>query len=598
MIDIAQAAQAILIVSASVIGLALLFVGLGLGFHKLGRAGSVNADRILTSFWMGLAAAICLLQAWHLAFAVTRLVLGILAFASAAGFWWNRAELSDFVKQGRRGAFVWILGGLAILAWVANHAAGPATAVDSGIYHIQAIRWSMEYPAVLGLGNLNERLAFNASSLLYDAMLGGGGHLGNCLLVWMFFVRGLLSATRVASGAGLSACVFQLVLVAPVVAITVSNGISSPTADIPVVLVLFVAAMELYALLKTETPAHYDFVVVATLAALTICLKSSAIIVAPILIAIALALSFRTLPKDLLRTGLSSAVVAFALLVPWCLHGLLLSGYPMYPSRFGGIAADWRLPAELANASRVWVIAAARNSTAPGFAWLPTWIRWISREHWPSWSSGLLAVFLPVAVTCALIVLSAADRKRRERTHDRGWWLVAGCAMAAIAWLVTAPSPRFGFAILWSLAAATAAQAAAVLQGASRRRLILPAAMALGFVAILFPLPDSSIVRGLARRLVVPPGPDHGLWPYPVAELSRFTTESGLTLLVPVNDSRCFDAPLLCTPYPAPNLVLTRVLGRPKFVTHGAWRPMYWPNRDPAGREFLELLKSQTASAP
>ena len=67
-------------------------------------------------------------------------------------------------------------------------------------------------------------------------------------------------------------------------------------------------------------------------------------------------------------------------------------------------------------------------------------------------------------------------------------------------------------------------------------------------------------------------------------------------LYVPVNDNRCYNAPLPCTPHPAPNVVLTKAAdGRPKFVTEGSWQQINWPNPsgDPFKKAFLKRLRAR-----
>lgn len=85
-------------------------------------------------------------------------------------------------------------------------------------------------------------------------------------------------------------------------------------------------------------------------------------------------------------------------------------------------------------------------------------------------------------------------------------------------------------------------------------------------------------MKDLVYSAVTLPPRHGGLYPLPTATLYQFTTESGLKLYSPLNDNRCWDAPLPCTPHPAPNLELKTRFGRPEFVTRGSWQQINWPN--------------------
>jgi hypothetical protein len=590
------ALEAIFWISGYMMALTAIFIGLGLWFQKLFGASPINVDRILTAFWVGFAIAVCFLQVWHLFLAVTGYALAILTAAAIAGIAWNADGLAELLQAlKRRDVLSGILCSLAIMAWVANNSAGPPVGIDDGIYHIPTVRWNVAYPVVLGLGNLHDRLAFNNSSLLYGAMLewgpwaGRAVHIDNALLVWILFVRILVSGARLARAepADVGPCVFDMVLLAPVIAITISTPIASFAPDVAVAITLLAACSSLYRLLTIQLfdmHAAYDGVVVVMLAAVAICLKASAIVISPILVLIVLVFLFLQAPrKDFAHSAKWIVGVSSAAIVPWIIHGLLLSGYPLYPSTFGGLAVDWKLPAELATATRLFVVAYARNSIAAGFAWVPEWFA--AEMHWrqmlvraPQWSSGVLGLLIPFAIALLCLFVRLLSLKRERKIPERGWWLSAGCAMSVAIWFFTVPAPRFGFTIFWSLAAATAAEAASHVSQARVSRVALLLAAAVGLLPVLFPLRD---INTIVRRMVVPPGPDHGLHPYPEVETHRFETQSGLSLLVPNRKDACFNAPLPCTPHPAPNVALLQPHnGRPKFVTNGAWEQINWPNSD------------------
>ena len=97
--------------------------------------------------------------------------------------------------------------------------------------------------------------------------------------------------------------------------------------------------------------------------------------------------------------------------------------------------------------------------------------------------------------------------------------------------------------------------------------------------------------------LVVRPSSGRMLAPIDTPELRRFTTASGLTVHVPVDDNACLNGPLLCTPHPSPRLRLRdRADIGGGFATEGReWVPSRWPN---PWSEFLEYWRcSETPTA-
>jgi len=606
--------EAIVSIVAYMAGLAAVLVGLGLTFQRRFQIRPVDLDQCLASFWIGFAATVCFLQIWHLFFAITWHALLIVALSGASGLWWNRTLLGAWARTlTRKSLTLGILFTLLAAAWVANHSAGPPTAFDSAMYHAPAVRWYTGYPAVFGLGNLHDRLAFNTSSLLYDAMLecgpwvGRASHVANGLLVLMFLLQILTSAVRAfrAKGNNIAPYLFDVVLLAPVMAIVVSEDISSFTTDVPPAIVLFVACSQAYRLLSakcSDLSAANSLVGLVILAVLAATLKASYVVMAGLLVLIASASLIQQASKPVIvRVGKWCVAIAVLQIVPWIINGIILSGYPMYPSTFGGLPVDWKVPEDLATAQRLWIAAFARHSIADGLHWVTPWLKHIM--HWSynnevgQAGSGFLGVLIPQSIAVfSLLAAVVVGRKRLAASQqNNGWLLILACALATLFWFLVAPGPRFGFAILWSMAAACVAQAIA-LYGPGVQRLGLPVALAIAFIPLIFPLPQSDVVGALIARSFIPPGQDHGLYPYPKAELSRFTTQSGLMLYVPINDNRCYNAPLPCTPHPAPNVVLTKAAdGRPKFVTEGSWQQINWPNPsgDPFKKAFLKRLRAR-----
>ena len=143
----------------------------------------------------------------------------------------------------------------------------------------------------------------------------------------------------------------------------------------------------------------------------------------------------------------------------------------------------------------------------------------------------------------------------------------------------------------WPLTALCGAEAGhAALPEGGRGRLALGALLSVLLVAgvgltqrvstVLTTTGNPKIWPVMRRILVVPVATGRfGMQPAPVAVSDSFVTTSGLRLLVPRDDGRCWISALPCTPHPAANLRLRRpgdLAGG--FAVDGAWEAERWPN--------------------
>ena len=163
------AMKQVFLVACTWLVLATVLRGLGhLVRLALGKAASRTGDWHAEA-WMGWAASIVFLQIWHMFLPVDRRALTVVCAAGITGY-------AVLAVVGRRVPArnpgprpVWMLI-LALTAfWLANHSVRQPAIRDSGLYHLNAVRWAAEYPVVPGLGNLHGRLAFNNSFFLFSS---------------------------------------------------------------------------------------------------------------------------------------------------------------------------------------------------------------------------------------------------------------------------------------------------------------------------------------------------------------------------------------------------------------------------------------------
>jgi hypothetical protein len=156
-------------------------------------------------------------------------------------------------------------------------------------------------------------------------------------------------------------------------------------------------------------------------------------------------------------------------------------------------------------------------------------------------------------------------------------------------WFFTVPQPRLAMGMFWVFAGLCLAQLFG--DPRSMRAGMRQAGLAFLLVLGLSPLwiPAFGLVlsgRGtgltaLTENLFVQPAGDRWWHPMPpTPPLDSYRTDSGLEIWVPERgDVRCWDAPLPCTPYPAPNIRLRDPTNLGSgFETVGPWSQTRWPN--------------------
>jgi hypothetical protein len=609
--------------SASILATWLILIvaltGVGLIVRRAFGLG-ITTSALFSCFWLGLAVTVLVLQVWHLFLPITWIALLLVMLLGVTGLVQSRGPLRDWVGPALRRAGPLLLLGLMLGAfWIANRSMDAVAAGDTGMYHIPAVTWAKEYAIVPGLANLHGRLGFNGSGLLFAAMVDVGPwvhrstHLVNglFLLVLFWFIGYRLRGYFQAGARPTPSTVFDLVLLTPLVITALDPWyISSLTTDLATAVVLFVATSRLLSLMErpqSAKPAEsaFEIVQITALCSIAVCFKLSAAIFAGLLWLIAVGWFIRAhrTEKPWLTRGLAwSAGLTAGLGLVWIGRGVILSGFPFYPSTVAAAPVEWRVPVEQAEAEADWIGHFARtyydgeayNYAAYGERLLGDWT-WFR-----PWLSGTLdlvnarwLVVLPFGL--ALSFLLVALLRGKQGAAPPGWRLLLIPALGGIAfWFVAGPRPPFGFFAFWVFAALAAALALGSVVATARPatlKLIAATAVTLALLPMVIPV-AGLIVRGgaspgsLARLVIVPPGSDRWLQPPPgrtetrgQRELVVYQTASGLRLLTPAESNRCWFAEPLCTPHPAPNLRLRKANDiQSGFITEGSWQPVRWPN--------------------
>jgi hypothetical protein len=601
-------------VLASEILLVGALLGVGLLIRRRFRLTSATLDDLFDAWWVGFAALLPGLMLWHILTPVSWLALLLTLGLGVVGLLQHRQAVADAFAASRvDSGLMYAL--LAAALYVANQGLGDLTYSDSALYHMQAVMWNKTYPLVPGLANLYGPLGFNNTSLVLGAMLDSGawnglGHrLANGLLMQPLLARTVLGVVRLTSRDGRAGPedVFAAGMLPGLIALSLLGRLSSyATATSTALLVLATAAFAYRYLLRAPREPAYGLFGVTLLSAAAVTLKlSAAILAAPLTIATHLWWWVRY-PERRGRTLAISLGVALVVGALWTGRSLVLSGYPLFPSRVIAAPVDWRVPEEHADAEYA---LAAHSSTASTmlydvvagrdrWGWLPRWWRVSRREPFD---------FIVPSVV-ALIGLTVLVRRRRHASGADSTvfpWLAVPVGIAVMAWFFVAPEGRYAIGFFWSLAALSLAEAwragRATTPWRGGRRVAIAASVIAFATLVTVPLPhvggDSALARakGVIKQ-------SFRLWdsrdwyrsPEP-PPLEPYTTRSGLVVGVP--GDRCWNAPVPCTPNPSPTLE-ARTPGnlRDGFRVRGTWSMQDWPFK--SRPQFLQAWRESRDTLP
>ena len=489
--------------------------------------------------------------------------------------------------------------------WLANLATGPLLHWDSLLYHLRAVKWADAYPAVPGLANLYGPLGFNSAGELYGGLLTAGpwGHFSHHVASSSLMFGALIPCLAALfslrnSTAPTPAVLVALFFLAPVVALMRKDLVPSFSTDLPMTLAMMAVAVAMYGYLcqppKDSKEAAYSVITIATLLALGVCLKFSTVIFAAAAWLLVVAIWLRrdgNASKHRWRVVAAAAAIVVGMGTSWMVRGIVLSGYPIFPSTVASAPVEWRAPVEHARAEFAFIVhsgrlTATRLGVTPGIeqfsGWFPHWLPRLVRE---APFDVLVPAFL--AILGLIVYFRLTKRTSPRRDVSNGWLVLIPTAPALAAWMIIAPEPRYVMYLFWTIAAVCWAQNVRAAEPAAASRRIAVTMAATAVVAamsatVVMPIlerrdqhPLRAVLAGNFSR--TPIGDETTAPTSPTLE--PFVTASGMVLQVPVNSGgRCGDGPLLCTPNPAKNLRLRDPgnLGR-GFVVDGEWQMETWP---------------------
>ncbi len=478
------------------LAIVLTWLVLALTFASIGALYCRRFVDLLPSFgnlWLtvliGFSLSISGLLLWHFFLPVNGTAVSAFLAISLLSLvlerrWWNRVF--------RHPISVWPVLLVAVFSlWTANHALAPGK-LDDLWYEVAAVRWYHDYPVIPGLANLNGRIGFNNSHHLLCALLastpwrGGVNHLFNGFFLVLLFgaivfsFRSFLRPGSVTSSAERILPAYLGPVIGHVLFGLLGMSLSTLKVDSAVTIIAFVSTFWLFMLFESQGRpewAAYGSVLIL-LGATAVTLKLSSIFFCGIVLSATLAylvFGWRTLPRRSRFFLLTSFGIASLTIGSFILRGILLSGYPAYPSTLMAASIDWRVPVRMALAEQVDVTAAARLQIGYNYADLarPWFANWASQTVVNEKFTLLLPLILILTLGPYAVWTHRHPSWRQAAPH---LILIVASISAAVACFRLAPAARFAEAYFWIPAACVIA----AIQTSKRELRLVPVSLVLG----------------------------------------------------------------------------------------------------------------------
>jgi hypothetical protein len=419
----------------------------------------LEIDPILVCL-LGLVGLSAVVNIFSLFISINFFVYGIIFFSSVFLLWYNyRSGFLRIVKfhfgEFKNPILVTIF--IVFLAVIAVESGVTVRNYDTGLYHAQNVQWWNSFPAVPGLGNLHERLAFNSSWFSLESLFSfpfifqDPLHLVDPFLRLSLFLFFLINAGRLLTQKRNNSAVFALVFLTAFPVFLYCGSLSLAN-DVPAALFSWLV---FYLFLEKANGDHqpqWDLrsVEITMFSTYLVMIKVST---APIMILPAYLILTELIGKSN-RDFIKIFLLIGFLIVPWLAQNFILSGYLVYPIAVTRLFhPDWQIPVDSAVNMEKVIISWARIPwvdyknviSLPMKSWFPVWL--FSQQRFK-----LFIILWGVGVNFLLVLSDICHRWKcsdfkNPYKNDLSVLRIAGL-LGLFYWLFTAPDIRFGLAFI------------------------------------------------------------------------------------------------------------------------------------------------------
>ncbi|AKP24659.1 putative membrane protein [Leptospira interrogans serovar Manilae] len=324
----------------------------------------------------------------------------------------------------------------------------PPFAYDSGLYHIQSIKWIQEYSVVPGLANLHGRFGFNPNIFTIFALTSLKEIFKQEIFSVNFVIYSILvlhSINRIYKILKQEGFTNSFLLHSIVLFLILEQfmSLSSPTPDlISIVLPLYI----LTNLPKNENGIHSKLNLENYFSSIILSVYTISVKLATIPLCILILLLIIRYKFDGKKLLIVISII-FLILLPWLIRNVILSGYLIYPfSTIDIFNFDWKVPLNAVVSEKLSITGWARN---PGegykeaaqmkfWEWFPIWWNTISK---------LNRLFVIISFLSPIFIFIYSLFKK-IKIDFQTFAILFTSWIGVIFWILLAPDIRFGKAFL------------------------------------------------------------------------------------------------------------------------------------------------------
>lgn len=324
----------------------------------------------------------------------------------------------------------------------------PPFAYDSGLYHIQSIKWIQEYSVVPGLANLHGRFGFNPNIFTIFALTSLKEIFKQEIFSVNFVIYSILvlhSINRIYKILKQEGFTNSFLLHSIVLFLILEQfmSLSSPTPDlISIVLPLYI----LTNLPKNENGIHSKLNLENYFSSIILSVYTISVKLATIPLCILILLLIIRYKFDGKKLLIVISII-FLILLPWLIRNVILSGYLIYPfSAIDIFNFDWKVPLNAVVSEKLSITGWARN---PGegykeaaqmkfWEWFPIWWNTISK---------LNRLFIVISFLSPIFIFIYSLFKK-IKINFQTFAILFTSWIGVIFWILLAPDIRFGKAFL------------------------------------------------------------------------------------------------------------------------------------------------------
>jgi hypothetical protein len=413
---------------------------------------------------------------------------------------------------------------------------------DTGLYHIQSVKWLSEFGSTTGLGLIHKRLAFTSSWFAFSAPLNSGLSndrnivAANSYVLWIVCIQITFCIQRILQDYKSFRDYFLVsyFLIASIYIAKWKMPVSA-SPDLPVLVLIGITTWSILLIEENQSSKTYVSPLKNTVI-LPLVLSLGAVLVklSSIPIFIISACFFFKKAKLTLYSLISLISVSAAFLVPLFAVNIKISGCPLYPSSAFCLRTPWTLPADTGIGDS-W-----RRTVENGDVALFWIIDWMKVEKF-----GAILVLVSV-ITVIYFILS-----KKINLHGISYLVFLGCLGVTFI-MLKSPSTRIGlgyFCVLPALLVADFYQYRSTLSSIRRWTILLISTIFLVFCSVFImqitrPSPFYSEnthedVSFLSRLLMPSEIIQPEVLEYEVNDLEYLTPKSG---------SQCWAVDIPCAP--------------------------------------------------